>query len=160
MTSGAYLFIKKYQQQCVVFAGLLVLSAFFSFVFYFNSGEAEKAVSYTQISDMIPENFVMAPIELENHTAISSLIPSHGVVDLYQSVLESSRPYKIAESVRIIRSSADQFTVLIPENQAMAFVRAQSVFHAVVQNSKESRSQIYPIPVKRKRLIRYEDDGE
>ena len=128
-------------------------------IHYFSS-KKEVVQSNIQVSDMIPPNFVMIPIELENHSAISSLIPSHGVVDLYQDSADLSQPYRIAKAVRIVRSPADRFTVLIPENKAGDFVRTQSVFHAVVQNSRKSDSQITPIPLQKKRIITFKGSEE
>ena len=136
MTTQIFLSINRYKQQLKVFSALAVFSIIFVLIHYF-SNKKEDRPSNTQVSDMIPPDFVMIPIELENHTAISSLIPSHGVVDLYKEEGDFSRPYRIAKAVRIIRSSSDRFTVLIPENKAVEFVRTQSVFHAVIQNSKK-----------------------
>ena len=154
-----FLPISRYKQQFKVFSALAVLSIIFILIHYF-SNKKENVSSNIQISDIIPPDFVMIPIELENHSAISSLIPSHGVVDLYKERIDSSQPYRLAKAVRIIRSPADRFTVLVPENKAVEFVRTQSVFHAVVQNSRKNDSQITPIPLQKKRIITFKDSEE
>ena len=159
MTMQTFLSIKRYKQQLKVFSALAVFSTIFVLIHYF-SNKKEDVQSNAQVSDMIPPDFVMIPIELENHLAISSLIPSHGVVDLYKEVEDFSQPYRVAKAVRIIRSPADRFTVLIPENKAVEFVRTQSVFHAVIQNSRKNDSQITPIPLQKKRIITFKDSEE
>lgn len=149
----------KDHKQIVLFSGLVLVSFFYTLLhFSQKEKEEDESASLFQISDMIPEQYVMVPIELENHEAISDLIPSHGVVDLYQNIPLSFQPHKTAQAVQIVRSSSDQFNVLIPEDKVAPFVQSQTMFYAVVQNSTKKDSQIHPLPVKRKRSIQFKGE--
>ena len=148
--------IKKHKQTFVVFAGLVSLSLLFVFLNQQSRSKEEETV-VLQLADQIPSDFVMVPVELENHEAISDLISSHGVVDLYKELSDASI-HRLAQAVRIIRSQTDRFSVLIPEDQVSPFVKEQEVFHAVVQSPDKKDSQIHPIPLKKKRTIVFESE--
>ena len=154
MKKHHFQWIEPYRQPLIVFSGLTLFSMLFVWVHF--SGKEKKATADShsfQISDMIPDGFVMIPVELENHSSINDLITSFGVVDLYQTQ-EEGRPHKLAQAVRIVRLETGKFSVLIPENSVGDFVQHQSLgLHAVVQNSNKKDSQIIPPRVKRKRFI-------
>ena len=151
---------KNYKQPAAAFLGLAVCSLFFVFLHSFNGSEEDSAGGAEgRISDQIPTGFVMVPIELENHKSVSSLIHTHGVVDLYKLLDGSRKIHKMASAVRIVRLETDHFSALIPDEQVAPFIRYSSGFYAVVQNSKKKGSQIYRPPLKKKRFIVVEDAG-
>ena len=150
---------KNYKQPAIVFLSLTGCSLFFVFLHGFNNNKEEISARgpADQISDEIPSGFVMIPIELENHKSVSSLIHTHGVVDLYKLLDGSRKIHKMAEAVRVVRLETDHFSALIPDEQAVPFIRYSSGFYAVVRNSKKKGSQIYRPPLKKKRFIVVED---
>ena len=150
----------KNPKQISLFLGLIFISFVYTFFYFFQKEKSEEGNSVVQISDMIPAHFVMVPVELENHETISDLIPSHGIVDLYQTVPGSSIPHRTAQAVQMIRTSSDQFNILIPEDRVAPFVQSQTLFYAVVQNSSKKDTQIYPLPVRRKRSIQFKEELE
>lgn len=145
--------IKSYKKYLVVFSVLAVFSLFFSWIHY-TSNEEKKENPVFQVSDNIPLGFVMVPIELENYEAVSDLVTSHGVVDLYSKSGFSSIPHKFAEAVRVVRLQTGRFSVLIPENKVSLLLKSSLMFHAVVQNPKAQGSRIFR--PRRKRSINIE----
>ena len=146
-------FIKKHQKYLTVFTGLTLFSLFFTWIHYTNNEEKETALTQpVHISDSIPEGFVMIPIELENHEAVSDLVSSHGVVDLYYTSTGAT-PHKLAQAVRIMRLQTDRFAALVPENKASVFLKLQTAFHAVLQNSQAQGTKIHQLKKKRSIVI-------
>lgn len=139
MVQPAFSTIKSYKKYLVVFGLLALFSLFFSWIHTTNNKE-EKVVF--QVSDNIPLGFVMVPIELENYEAVSDLISSHGVVDLYYKPEYLSIPHKFAQAVRAVRLQTGRFSVLIPEDEVSFFLKSSLMFHAVVQNPNATGSRI------------------
>ena len=117
--------INSYKKYFVVFSVLALFSLFFSWI-HITSNKEKQVDLVFQVSDNIPLGFVMVPIELENHEAVSDLISSYGVVDLYDK--SSSIPHKFAEAVRAVRLQTGRFSVLIPENQVSLFLKSSLLF--------------------------------
>ena len=152
MVQPALTLIKSYKKYFVVFSVLALFSLFFSWVHYTSNREKQENPVF-QVSDNIPLGFVMVPIELENYEAVSDLISSHGVVDLYSQSGYSSIPHKFAEAVRAVRLQTGRFSVLIPENKVSLFLKSSLMFHAVVQNPKAKGSRIFRPRRKRSIII-------
>ena len=142
MVQPALSLIKSYKKYFVIFSVLALFSLFFAWI-HTTSNKEKQLNPVFQVSDNIPLGFVMVPIELENHEAVSDLISSHGVVDLYSKPEYSSIPHKFAEAVRAIRLQTGRFSVLIPENKVSLFLKSSLMFHAVVQNPGAKSSRIF-----------------
>ena len=144
-----------------MFSALILFSLLFMGLHFWGRGEEGAASSSLnegfQISDLIPEGFVMVPIELKNHSALSDLISSFGVVDLYQQKPHKKEPHKLARAVRVVRLQTGRFSALIPESKAGSFVKHQSPFTAVVQHFDKKDSQIIIPRLKRRRSIHIEE---
>lgn len=118
-------------------------------IFVFFSGEssakssppsAEGAESY-EADRMIPEGFVLIPLEFENHSALASLLADYGVLNIYQSAgPEGKRGRLIAKNVKVFRAplNPQSFAVLVPEPQAVLFTDARGGFFGVVQRKDAS----------------------
>lgn len=92
----------------------------------------------------IPNGFVLLPIEIQNLNALDAIIGRFGVVDLY--VPGESQP--VARAIKIVRSpkNNDQFSVLIPESQSGALIKASTQpFFAILQNPKKVSNEIRPL---------------
>jgi len=151
MIQPTLLLIKSYKKYLVVFGVLALFSLSFSWIHTISN--KEKQIPVFQMSDNIPLGFVMVPIELENYEAVSDLISSHGVLDLYDRSV--SVPHKFAEAVRAVRLQTGRFSVLVPEDQVSLFLKSSLLFHAVVQNPNAKNSRIL-VP-RRKRSITVEE---
>lgn len=118
-------------------------------LFTFLSGESsakpsspprDNAESF-EADRMIPEGFVLIPLEFENHSALSSLLGDYGVLNIYQSAgLEGKRGRLVAKNVKVFRApqNPQAFAVLVPEAQALLFMDAQTGFYGVVQRKDAS----------------------
>ena len=152
-----HLFIKEYKYYFFIFIGLTLVSSLFIWIHYKGNDSLNDHPLVFQISENIPEGFVIVPIELENHESIGDLITSHGVVDLYYSPSLPSHPIKIASAVRIIRLQPFRFAVLIPEDKTSVFLSSSLQFYAVVKNINKQGVVIYG--KKKKRLITIEEEN-
>lgn len=155
---SATLFFKRYKSFLHAFVGLVILSVFYTYLHY-SSKETKNIVGevfHQEISSMIPDGFVMVPVNLENHESVTGLIQIYAVVDLYHKSHSQLSPHKIAGAVRIIRTQTDQFSVLIPEEKVAPFIQSQYNLYAVIQNHKIKNSEIYPMKKKKKRFIIFE----
>ncbi len=156
MNSINHLFFKDYKHYLFIFLGIVLLSLFFIWIQSSKNIPSDDDIIF-QISDNIPEGFVMVPIELENHESISDLITSHGVVDLYYRPSPHSQPLKIARAIRIIRLQPFRFVVLIPEEKISTFLSSSLHFYAVVQNINKQGVIVYG--KKKKRSITIEEEN-
>ena len=112
------------------------------------SAEDQPASTQAALDTFIPRGYVLVPVELSNHRAVSALLGAYGVVDLYPARDQDTSPYKqpralrhpVARQVRIVRSphSASHFAVLVPQNAATQLMDLGARFHAVLQNPDDA----------------------
>ena len=129
----------------VLFLGLGILS-------YWVSREPaqrpkEDLEPTVQIDSLIPAGFVLLPLELVNRDALSSIVGSTAVIDLFSVNSQTLNPAKkIASRVKIIRSprNPDQFALLIPEQETHSIFRQAGPYFAVIQNRATRGTRIVP----------------
>lgn len=75
-----------------------------------------------ELDIMIPQGFVLIPIEVENYESLDSILGHVGVVDLYQNLAAKNKRRLVASFVRILRNphNPNQFSILVPERNASA----------------------------------------
>ncbi|MFN3453540.1 MAG: hypothetical protein ACK41T_01170 [Pseudobdellovibrio sp.] len=110
---------------------------------------------------LIPKGYVLVPIELVNLQAISGLINTHGVVDIF-SVNRANKTKKILEQVKILRAplNPESYAVLLPEEISKQFMNYAGPFIAVVQN-KSANNESFNLTTKpehKKITIEYNKD--
>ena len=149
-------FIEEYKHYFFVFIGIVSISLLLVWVQYKSHSSSDEESTLFQMSENVPEGFVVIPIELENYESINDLILSHGVVDLYYRPSPPSPPVRIASAVRILRLQPLRFVALIPENQTSLFLSSSLNFYAVVQNINKQEVIIYGR--KKKRSIMIEEE--
>lgn len=104
-----------------------------------------------QIDTIIPSGYVLIPIKLLNADAISSVIGSHGVADIYATV-QGERTKLLFSRAKIIKSPVEEstFSVLVKETKAQLLSNSQNPFFAAVQNPRtraiESESEVHRKP--------------
>ena len=89
-----------------------------------------------RIDTIIPNGYVLIPIKLLNASAISTVIGSHGVADIY-STIEGEKSKLLFSKAKIIKSAEIDdlvFSVLVKESKAHLLSNTLSPFFAAVQN--------------------------
>ena len=104
----------------------------------------ESLPERADVDTLIPEGFVLAPVELSNGPSLDGLLDSKGVVDLYTGDPIKQKAEKVASSVKILRSPLNPkyFAVLVPENEAKFLIQRFQAFHAVLQNPGQKRKAV------------------
>ena len=104
------------------------------------------------LDEMIPEGFVLIPIEIGNSEDIIHLIGPYGVIDLYSYNPHTHLPReRAARSLKVIptKTEENRFAVMAPEKEAIRLLEYKGPFYAVVQNPKKTGSQIYKKRIKK-----------
>ncbi len=125
---------------------LLFIFCLFVFIYCLSfcerTKDARTPVKKVTLDTLIPENYVIYPIELTNAQAISHLIDQYGVVDIYTTDINTQRVVKVLSKVKIVRPSGDSttYSVLISnklESQLTAFA---GPYWAAVQNKQSAEN--------------------
>lgn len=97
----------------------------------------EPMRDHFQIDTIIPNGYVLIPVKLLNSDAISSVIGTHGVADIYDTY-EGKRTKLLFSKAKIIKSPIDDstFSVLVKETKAHLLSNTDNPFFAAVQNPK------------------------
>lgn len=100
-----------------------------------------------QLDALIPEGFVLLPLDLVNREAISSIVGSTAVIDLFTVNAQTLNPSKkIATRIKIIRTprNPDQFALLVQENETPQILNYTGPYFAVIQNKATQGSKLVP----------------
>ncbi len=98
--------------------------------------DAPKKIDISTVDTLIPEGYVLVPIDIQNYAALDSMIGSYGVVDLFAPTGTSDGSKRVAQKVKIIRAplNPSQFAVLIKEENSTEIARYPGAFYVMVQN--------------------------
>ncbi|MBT4760083.1 MAG: hypothetical protein HOO06_00155 [Bdellovibrionaceae bacterium] len=113
----------------------------------------------TSLDTVIPQGFVLIPIEIINAKAIDDLIQNFGVVNLYAKSKNTnylnSQYLPVATGIKIIRSPKNPsvFAVLSPENSAYKIVRATGPFTVTIHNPKNNTTSFKKEKKKKRKII-------
>lgn len=90
-----------------------------------------------QIDTIIPSGYVLIPIKLLNADAISAVIGTHGVADIYATI-QGERTKLLFARAKIIKSPVEDatFSVLVKETKAHLLSNSENPFFAAVQNPR------------------------
>ena len=147
MEALIYAYIKKHKNTLLIMMSLLLLTI--SLQYSQNLFKKEVSLSLDQ---MIPEGFVLIPIEIHNSIDVLPLIGSYGVVDLYSYSPTKNIPEDIvALSLKIIPPLKEdsRFSAIIPEKSVSQLFQYRGPFYAVIQNPRKRGSQIIKKKVKK-----------
>ena len=139
---------KRYKSQLFAAFIVLLLSVCLSLGQFFS----KQTVKEHSVSEMIPEGFVLLPIEISNGEDLINLIGSHGVVDLYSLSLETGHPgEQVAKALKVLIPfpGDSRFVAVAPETQVRHFFEHTGPFYAVLQNPHKKGSQIHKKKIKR-----------
>lgn len=116
---------------------------FFVFVYIYTTlderGEKPQEKLLT-VDTLIPNGYALVPIELENITAIASLIEGYGVVDIYLGKNNSRHAKKLFQKVKILRApnNPNAYSLLLPDHLSSELLKYDGPFFAVIQNKNEA----------------------
>lgn len=101
------------------------------------SVKSKNTTTEWNMNTLIPEGFVLIPIQLFNAKSLNGLIGKWGWVSLYSSLIGKNKK-PIVSSIRIIRSpkNPNQFAVLSPENKSSLILEHTAPLVAVIQSTK------------------------
>ena len=91
----------------------------------------------------IPAGQVLVPIQIDNSSALSGLVGSFAVVDLYAEQ-EKGGNQLVASKVKLIRAplNAEQFAVLVSDAKAKEIMQIKTSFWVVLQNRESLRANL------------------
>lgn len=113
-----------------------------------------------QLDTMIPEGFVLLPLDLVNRDALSSIVGATAVIDLFTVNSQTLNPSKkIASRIKIIRTprNPEQFALLIHESETNQILNFTGPYFAVIQNKSRKDSQLVKPTTKRDVQISYQE---
>ena len=121
------------------FVGLLLVG--FS---YLKPAIANNSKESFQIDTIIPNGYVLIPIKLLNAQAISSVIGSHGVADIYTTLNheKSKLLFAKAKIIKSIEGDDSTFSILVRESKARLLSSNETPFFAAVQNPKAKAKDV------------------
>ncbi len=132
----------KNNRHLLIAFGFIVLVATLS-IDSKNQNEKQSNQQNTEIDTIIPKGYVLVPIELENQSAISSVIQSHGLIDLYLGQPGTDISKKIATKIKLIRApyNPNMFAALVKEDFSGFLMRQSGKLYAVIQNKNNLEGQ-------------------
>jgi hypothetical protein len=122
-----------------------------------NSEDTMKTSESFDVDTMIPEGFLLVPIQLSNTESLASLAGQFALVDLYAVGEKGRKGFKVASAVKLLRAplNPQQFAVLIRESESSKIVTMEGPFFAALKNrSDKSRSGLEQ-PRKSNLIIHY-----
>lgn len=145
---------------------LLFIFGLFVFIYCLSFCERTKDPSTTSkkvtLDTLIPENYVIYPIELTNAQAISHLIDQYGVVDIYTTDINTQKVVKVLSKVKIVRPSAESatYSVLIPYQHENKLTAYTGPYWAAVQNKQTQENSTNTVDYKKpSKVIVIESSG-
>lgn len=116
---------------------------FFVFVYIYSTFDERGAKPEEKLltfDTLIPKGYALVPIELENISAIASLIESYGVVDIYLGANDSQKSKKILQKVKILRApnNPNAYSLLLPDHLSSDVLKYKGPFFAVIQNKAQA----------------------
>lgn len=112
---------------------------------------SKKPKGEKSLDSLVPQGFVLIPVQIFNGKDIVGYIGSHGIVDLYSLSQNETPQEKVGKSLKIIspQTQDSEFVVLIPEKEVPLFFEHSPPFYAVIKNPQKQASQIHKKRVKK-----------
>lgn len=145
----------------ILFAVLLLLIVS-AMALPMSKSETTAHAAPPEADTLIPNGFVLVPIELENQRSLDSIVGSHAIVNLYKgSQLTDQKGKLVARHLRLLRAplNPEQFAVLVPENDVAQFATPAAKFYAVVENRRRQEAATVSDSVRVKRQVEYFQGG-
>ena len=133
---------RKYMSHFFILFGLVFLSLI-SDLLPLIKRERARAPS---LDTLVPQDFVLLPIEISNGGDIKSIIGAYGVVDLYVHSERTGLPEKqAAGAIKILPSETEEgrFMALVPEKELSYLFKYPEPFYAVIQNPEKTGAKVH-----------------
>ena len=116
---------------------------FFVFVYVYTTLDergAKPQEKLLTVDTLIPNGYALVPIELENISAIASVIEDFGVIDIYLGKNNARNAKKLFQKVKILRApnNPNAYAVLLPDHLSSELLKHEGPFFAVIQNKAEA----------------------
>lgn len=127
--------LKDHLHLIIAFVVLVSITAYSSY----STGSRDQnssAQTTLEVDTVIPKGYVLVPLQLENLAAISAVIQSFGIIDLYTSSPDGLKAKKVASRIKLIRApyNPNLFAALVKENLSELIMKQTGPFFAVIQN--------------------------
>jgi hypothetical protein len=98
-----------------------------------------EAAEPVQVDTMIPAGYLLIPIQLTNGESLSSLSGAYALVDLFSVSEKGKKGFKVASAVKLVKAplNAEQFAVLMKEEDSAKLVKMEGPFFAALKNPKD-----------------------
>ena len=130
---------------------LMALAALIVLGFIFSKKETQNNIAQVANEDtqftpdtIIPEGYVLVPIQLQNFASLDSMIGQFGVVDLFTAHEDPSiKARKVGNRLKLIRAplNPSQFAVLVPDSEADLILSHTGFYNAVIQNPQQKQKE-------------------
>lgn len=126
-----------------LWAGMLVLVVLFA-ILQIKTSSSEKApieAEPLQADTVIPEGYVLLPLQLENIENLASLIDTFGVIDLYGQ--QEEKIEILASRLKILQAplNPNQYAVLAPHSLSRTIMRHGGPYWGTVRNRHEKETE-------------------
>jgi hypothetical protein len=114
-----------------------------------------------EIDESLPVGLSAATVELVNNQAISAMIGSTAIVDLFTTESQTLKPAKkVARRVRLARSpgDAERFFIVVSEDHLREILSHPGPYFATVQSRKRKDTLIVTDTVKAQSKIHYQEE--
>ncbi len=111
------------------------------------------------VDTLIPQGYVLVPIEVQNYEALDSILGRFGIVDLFQGGLEPSQNQGlVARNVRILRAPQNpaHFAILIREEEVARVLKSGGIFTVIVKRPSAAGTEFVNTVKQKRRKIVYE----
>mgnify|MGYP000956954962 CR=1 FL=1 len=111
-----------------------------------------------EVDTLIPQGFVLIPIEVQNYEALDSILGRFGLVDLFQAGEGQGR--LVARNVRILRAPQNptHFAVLVAENRVDEILKNGGLFTVIVKRPGGAGTEFVTTAQPKRRKIVYEGE--
>lgn len=139
---------------------------FFVFVYVYTTLDERSEKSPEKlltVDTLIPDGYALVPVELENISAIASLIEGYGVVDIYLGKNNSRNSKKLFQKVKILRApnNPNAYSLLLPDHLSSELLKYDGPFFAVIQNKNEASDNpaVHESTAVNKKAVKIEYNG-
>ena len=152
---------KILKNEKIILYGLFVSLGLITFLLTHSEEKVAPVMEASQdIDELIPQGFVLLPIDLVNREALSSIMGSTAVVDILTVHPTTMSPQlKIASRVKLIRTpkNPDFFALLVEEQASSQILSKPGPYFALIQNKKQTKSDFYKDKQKTHLEINYQE---
>jgi len=122
---------------------ILIILIFITSIFK-HSGETAEPAEISYLSDLIPDQHILVPVELINSDAVAQMMGSSAIADLYSVDLIRNKKQLLFKKVKLIKNPMGQntFSVLLPEEKGSQLNSIESPVFAVLKSKSSKENKV------------------